>query len=253
MHCPRCQHENPSGQKFCGACGTPLTANSSGRPGPSHAEITSALSEALEQQTATSEILEVISRSPGDLQPVFDTIAQSAARLCEAQFCFVFRFDGERLHFVAHHGLTPEGYDAVRRAWPSAPSPGSAAGRSVLDHRVAHIPDVHADPGYVFGAAATVATYRSIAAVPILRDGIPIGTITVSRARTGAFPARQIALLETFANQAVIAIENVRLFTELQEKNQALTEAHAQVTEALEQQTATSEVLKVISRSTFDL
>jgi GAF domain-containing protein len=195
--------------------------------------------EALEQQTATADILRVVASSPTDVQPVFDTIVRSAARLCEAQFCFVFRFDGERLHFVAHHGLTPEGYDAVRRAWPSAPTPGSAAGRSVLDRGVAHIPDVHADPGYVFGAAAEVATYRSIAAVPMLHDGIPIGTITVSRSRAGAFPDRQIALLETLADQAVIAIQNVRLFDE--------------TNEALEQQTATAEILRVISSSPTDV
>ena len=184
---------------------------------------------------------------------MFDTIAQSAAQLCEAQFCHVFRSDGELLHFVAHHGLTPEGHDAVRHAWPMAPNRGSAAGRSVLDRGVAHIPDVHTDPDYVLVAIAEVATFRSTVGVPMLRDGVPTGAITVSRSQVGPFPDRQIDLLKTFADQAVIAIENVRLFQELQDKNQAITEAHAQVTVALEQQTATGEILRVISSSPTDV
>ena len=106
------------------------------------AEANTGLTETLEQQTATGEILRVISSSPTDVQPVFDTIAESAARLCEAEFCFVFRFDGELLHFVSQHGLTPEGIEAVRRAWPSAPNPGTAAGRAILNRDIAHIPDV---------------------------------------------------------------------------------------------------------------
>jgi PAS domain S-box-containing protein len=204
------------------------------------------LTETLEQQTATAEILRVISRSPTDVQPVFDTIARSAAQLCEAEFCFVFRFDGELLHFVAHEGLTPQGYEALRGAWPRPPSPGTAAGRSVLDRSVAHIPDVHADPNYVLGAVAEVAAYRSTVGVPMLRDGVPIGTITVSRSRSGPFSSRQIILLQTFADQAVIAVENVRLFTELQARNRDLTET-------LEQQTATAEILRVISSSPTDV
>src|SRR5262249_37460807 len=109
-----------------------------------HAQVT----ESLEQQTATSDILSVISSSPTDLQPVFDAIARSARRLCDAQFCHLLRFDGELLHFVAHHGLTPEGIEAVRRAYPMAPGRGSASARAALSGAVEHIPDVDADPEF---------------------------------------------------------------------------------------------------------
>jgi PAS domain S-box-containing protein len=204
------------------------------------------LTETLEQQTATGEILRVISSSPTDVQPVFDSIARSAARLCEGRFCFVFRFIDERLHFVGHHGLTPEGIEALRTAWPMAPSRGSAAGRAVLSGAIEHIPDVHADPGYELGRVAEIATYRSTVAVPMVRDSLPIGAITVSRTEAGPFSDRQIDLLKTFADQAVIAIENVRLFTELESKNQDLTET-------LEQQTATADILRVISSSPTDV
>jgi GAF domain-containing protein len=197
------------------------------------------LAEFLEQQTATSEILRVIASSPNDVQPVFDTIARSAARLCEAQFGEVARFDGHLLHFVAHHGLSPEGVEVDRRAFPAAADRRSASGRSVLDAAVAHIPDVQADPDYKFGAEAKIQAYRSIVAVPMLREGVPIGTVAVSRSQPGRFPDRQIELLKTFAAQAVIAIENVRLFNETKE--------------ALEQQTATAEILRVIASSPTDV
>jgi two-component system, NtrC family, sensor kinase len=201
--------------------------------------------EALEYRTATSDVLNVISRSPTDVQPVFDMIAESAARLCEAQYCFVYRFEGQLLHFVAHHGLTAEVLEINRRAYPAPPSRRSVAARAVLESRVVQIPDVNADPDYALGRMAAAGGYRSAAAVPILRDGVPIGSIAVTRAPTGLLPDRQIELLQTFADQAVIAIENVRLFTELQQKNRALTES-------LDQQTATSEILRVISSSPTD-
>ena len=214
-----------------------------------HAQV----SESLEQQTATSDILRVISSTPTNVQPVFDSIVQSAQQLCEAEFCLLFQFDGTLLHFVAHHGLSPDWLDAARQAYPMAPGRGSAAARSILNRGIVQIGNVKADPHYIQGPAGGIFDYQSIAAVPMFRDGQPIGAIVVARSQAGFFPERQIALLQTFADQAVIAIENVRLFTELQEKNKALTVAHAHVTEALEQQTATAEILRVISSSPTDV
>jgi GAF domain-containing protein len=197
------------------------------------------LTEAVEYQTATGEVLNVISRSPTDVQPVFDMIAESAARLCGGQFCFVYRFDGQLLHFVAHHSLTPEVIEINRRAFPQSPSRKSVAASAILEQSVVQIPDVYADPDYALGELAAVCGYRSAIGIPILRDGVPIGSIAIARAQVGFFPERQIELLKTFADQAAIAIENVRLFNETKE--------------ALERQTATSEVLKVISDSPGEL
>ncbi len=149
-----------------------LLADMPGRRQDSYADLnqrldirTKELTEALEQQTATSEILRVISSSPTDVQPVFDTIAQSAARLCKAQFCHVFRFDGELMHFAASHGLTPEGIEAMRSVGPHRPGRGSAAARSILSGTVEEIPDVHADPDYEHAtlrrSSTTAASCRS--------------------------------------------------------------------------------------------
>ena len=208
--------------------------------------------EALEQQTATSEILRVIASSPTDVQPVFDTIVRSAARLCDGVFGGLYRFDGELIHLAAAHNLPPEALAAARQIFPAPLTRELTVGRAILDRTVAHIPDVELDPEYKRSWARTVGA-RSALTVPMFREGHPIGTINVGRAQPGPFSEKQIELLQTFADQAVIAIENVRLFTELQEKNRAVTEAHAQVTEALEQQTATSEILGVISSSPTDI
>ena len=212
-----------------------------------------ALAEALEQQTATSDILRVISRSPNDVQPVFDSIAASALRLCDAKLCTTFTFDGELIHLVASHHVTEEGAAAYRDAYPSRPGRASGTHRAILTRTIVHIPDIREDPEYELRALARANDYGCVLAVPMLRDGHPVGVITVGREAARPFPSEQIELLKTFADQAVIAIENVRLFTELQEKNRALTAAHAQVTEALEQQTATAEILHVISRSQTDV
>jgi two-component system, NtrC family, sensor kinase len=209
---------------------------------------TNDLTESLEQQTATAEVLRVISNSPTNVQPVFDSIAESAVRLCGAEFSFVLRFDGEVMHFASCFGLNAEGLDFFRSMMPMAAAEDTASGRAIVRRAVVEIPDVQADDIYgpqAQGLARAV-TYRSIVSVPLLHEGNPIGAFAVARANAGSFPERQITLLQAFADQAVIAIRNVRLFDEVQARTNDLTES-------LEQQTATSEVLKVISRSAFDL
>jgi two-component system, NtrC family, sensor kinase len=197
------------------------------------------LAEALERQSATNEVLRVIASSPNDIQPVFNTIVMSSARLCKARYCWVFRFDGKLIHFAAAHGLSLEYIEAIRRTYPLPPGRASAAARAVLTGTVAEIPDVQADPDYAHGDDAKTMDFRSLLAVPMLKDGYAIGAIVMARTQTGRFPEQQIELLRTFAAQAVIAIENVRLLNELRE--------------SLEQQTATSEVLGVISSSSGEL
>jgi two-component system, NtrC family, sensor kinase len=194
--------------------------------------------EALEQQTATSEILRVISSSPGDIQPVFDAIAANAARLCDAVNGLVIRFDGQLLHLAAHHNVDPARLAAVSQAYPRPPSRGALSGRAILTRAVVHVPDVSKDPEYTLPAATTIG-YRSVLAVPMMHEGVARGTILVARDVVAPFSDTHIALIQTFADQAVIAIENVRLFNETRE--------------ALEQQTATAEILRVISSSPTDV
>jgi signal transduction histidine kinase len=204
------------------------------------------LTEALEQQTATSEILRVISQSQTDVQPVFDTIAASALKLCSATSAVVTTFDGELIRVGGLANVSPEGADAVRGRYPRPPGRYNAASRAVLMRSLVTIPDVLEDPEYEIRAPLITAGFRSIVAVPLLREGNPLGAITVVRPDPGPFPEKQIALLQTFADQAVIAIENARLFKELETRNRDLTEA-------LEQQTATSDILRVISQSQTDV
>src|SRR3974377_760603 len=125
------------------------------------ARLADELKEAREQQVATADVLKVTSRSPSDVQPVFDMIAESARRLCDGQFCFVYRFDGQLLHFVAHHSLTPEVLEMNRRAYPAPPSRRSAAARAILERGFVQIPDTNAEPDYALGAMAVVGKYRS--------------------------------------------------------------------------------------------
>ncbi|HSB81407.1 MAG TPA: GAF domain-containing protein, partial [Candidatus Methylomirabilis sp.] len=203
------------------------------------------LTESLEQQTATSEILRVISSSPTDIQPVFDAVAENAARLCESSDAEIFRREGDRLLLVAHHGPIPVGpvgeftVPLVR---------ATINGRCVLDGRTIHVANLQ-DEVDEFPQGSEFARRqdsRAHLSVPLMREGVAIGTISIRRTETGLFTERQVALLQTFADQAVIAIENVRLFQELQTRNRDLAES-------LEQQTATNEILRIISSSPTDI
>ncbi len=185
-------------------------------------ERTRQLTETLEQQTASAELLRVISQSPTDVQPVFDAIAYEAVRLCGASYSVVARFDGELLHLVAHEHVRTEGVQAVKQLFPTRPSRATTTSRAILDRAVVHVPDVLEDPEYDKSVALGIQN-RSTLAVPMLHNGEPIGTISVGRLEPRPFTDKQILLLQTFADQAVIAIENVRLFTELQARTQELT------------------------------
>jgi len=202
--------------------------------------------EAKAQHAATAEILRVISRSPADVQPVFEAIARNAVRLCGGVLGAVFRFDGEFMHVGALHGYSADGEEATRRAFPTRPERRMLAGRAVLSRATVHVPDVLADPEFDYRALAATADWRSLLVIPMLRGGEVLGTVGVTRAQVGPFRDQEIALLETFADQAVIAIENVRLFKELQTRNSELTTA-------LDRQTATADVLRIIAQSPTEL
>src|SRR6516165_431920 len=198
------------------------------------ARLTRALHEAQDQQRATSDILGVVARSRTDLRSVLDTVCRSAAQLCEAYDATIWRPDGDQLLLAAHHGpITQiESIPLVR---------GTVLGRSVLDKRTFHVADfqTEVDKFPITSEYARRLGFRTGLYVPLMREGIAIGVISLRRAEAQLFTERQVALLQTFADQAVIAIENARLLNELRE--------------SLQQQTATADVLKVISRSTFNL
>jgi len=211
-----------------------------------NARLFNELQERLEQQTATSEILRVISRSQRDVQPVFEAIAADAQKLCGSTNCGVFTFDGELIHLVAVTSVSQEGLDAARQAFPMPPNRGSTTARAIQSRAIEYAKDVFEDPEYKLQDMARAIGFRSALCVPMLLDGKPIGAINVTGAQPAMFNDRQIAMLQTFADQAVIAIQNTRLFNELEQRNRDLTES-------LEQQTATSQILRVISSSPRNL
>ena len=253
MQCRHCHHDNPQGHQCCSECGTPLApATEPRQPSPPYADmprevprLTRALAEALEQQTATAEVLGVIARSPNDLPAVLNTVAERGARLCGANDGIIFRVEGDTLRLAARWGSVPTVMDSSR---PVPITRTMVAGRAVTDAAIIHIEDITTRFDEFPGSRPYMGRtgVRTVVVAPLLREGTPIGVIMMRRLEVRPFTESQIALLKTFADQAVIAIENARLFNALEARNRDLTEA-------LEQQTSTSEILRVISSSPTDL
>ena len=203
------------------------------------------LRELLQQQTATADVLKVISRSTFDLQTVLDTLVESAARLCEAENAILFRRQGDTFHFAANYAFSQE-YAEYMRVQVVLPGRNTLMGRTALEAKTVHIADVLEDPEYTWTESIKLGGYRTMLGVPLMREGEPVGVFSLTRQQVRPFTERQIELVKVFADQAVIAMENARLFDETKNRTRELIEL-------LQQQTATADVLKVISRSTFDL
>jgi two-component system, NtrC family, sensor kinase len=211
-----------------------------------NARLFSELRESLQQQTATADVLKVISRSTFDLQGVLETLTESAARLCEADMGAITRqADHGGFYHATNYNFPPDWIEFARQ-WAIQPGRGSVGGRVLQQRAAVQVADVFADPEYTFLDPAKKAGYRTLLGVPLLREGIPVGVITLGRKRVAPFTDKQIELVSTFADQAVIAIENVRLFDEVQKRTEELSES-------LQQQTATADVLRVIAASSGEL
>jgi signal transduction histidine kinase len=192
-------------------------------PDTEAAQLALELQEARERQAATSEVLSLIADAPTDLLPVFDRIVRNAARLCQSVLSAVYRRDGEQVHLVAHDQFSPESVAAVRKAYPAPLASENLISVAIRERRVVHVPDVLVSGGY--SELQRTSGYRSILIAPMLRDEAAIGAIAVMRLEPQLFPKAQVELLKTFAGQAVIAIENTRLFTELQERSRQLSQS----------------------------
>ena len=219
-----------------------------------NARLLNELRESLEQKIAAADVLNLINRSTFDLPKVLQTLVESAARLCEADKGVILRPSGKEASYyvAASYHQNPQ-YAEYLKNLKFAPGRGSVVPRVLLECKSVQISDVLADPEYTSRELASVGDFRTVLGVPLLRDGVPIGVLVLHRAAVRPFTEKQIKLVETFADQAVIAIENTRLFDELRQRTTDLTERTADLTEALEQQTATSEVLRVISSRPGDL
>ncbi|MDD1520005.1 MULTISPECIES: GAF domain-containing protein [Bradyrhizobium] len=203
------------------------------------------LSESLQQQTATADVLKVISRSTFNLQKVLETLVESAARLCDAERANIFQRDGELYRLLVNYGFSRE-LEEYLKQYPLTSGRGTIVGRAVLEGKTIHVPDVLTDPEYTSHDYQSRGNWRSCLGVPLSRDGEILGVFFLTRSEVRPFTQKQIELVTTFADQAVIAIKNVELFEEVRAKTRDLEES-------LQQQTATAEVLEVISRSAFDL